>query len=422
MKFNKKILKNGLRIITVPMKDNPTVTVLVMVEAGSKYETKEINGLSHFLEHMCFKGTEKRPRAIDISRELDSIGAVYNAFTGQEYTGYYAKSDKRHLPIILDVVSDIYLHPKFDPVEIEKEKGVIIEEINMYEDIPQRKVDSVFNELVFGDQPAGWDIGGKKEVIKRMTRENFVDYREKHYVASATTIIIAGNFDEKTIHQEVEKKFANISGGKKHGKAKVVENQKKPAILVSHKKTDQAHLIIGVRAYDAYHKDQPVLNVIDSILRGGMSSRLFQKMREELGICYYVRSSNDALTDHGIFSVSAGVDVKRIGMAIDAILEEFRKLAREKVGEEELRKVKDYISGAMFLGLETSDSLSDFYGFQEILRKPLKKPEEILNEIEKVTADDILRVSKEIFKNESLNMAIVGNFKSKKPFEKSFSI
>src|SRR5574343_287559 len=207
MKFTKTILKNGLKVITVPMKDNPTLTVLVMVEAGSKYETKEINGLSHFLEHMCFKGTIKRPKAIDISRELDAIGSQYNAFTAQEYTGYYAKSDAKHFKKIFDVVSDIYLNSTFPEGEMEKEKGVIIEEINMYEDLPPRHVQDMMMELLYGDQPAGWNIAGEKKNIINMKRDDFVKYHKEHYVPSATTIVVAGKITEKQVSTEVHKIF-----------------------------------------------------------------------------------------------------------------------------------------------------------------------------------------------------------------------
>ncbi|MEI7480231.1 MAG: pitrilysin family protein, partial [bacterium] len=218
MNFKRKILSNGLRVVTVPMKDNPTVTVLVMVEAGSKYETKDINGLSHFLEHMCFKGTEKRPKASDISSELDGVGARYNAFTSTEYTGYYAKAEARHLDKVLDVISDMYLHPVFDEKEIEKEKGVICEEINMYEDLPQRKVEEVFNELLYGDQPAGWSIAGTKDVVRKMTREDFVKYRGKNYLPKATTLVVSGNFDEKTIIKKITTAFKGMPEGRKQTK------------------------------------------------------------------------------------------------------------------------------------------------------------------------------------------------------------
>src|SRR5574343_451344 len=190
MKFSKKVLKNGLRVITVPMKENPTTTVLVLVEAGSKYEEKRVNGISHFLEHMCFKGTTKRQKAIDISKELDAIGSQYNAFTAQEYTGYYAKSDAKHFKKIFDVVSDIYLNSTFPEAELEKEKGVIIEEINMYEDLPPRHVQDMVMEILYGDQPAGWNIAGVKENILNMKREDFVQYKQAHYVPSATTLVV----------------------------------------------------------------------------------------------------------------------------------------------------------------------------------------------------------------------------------------
>src|ERR1035437_6720488 len=197
MKFKKTKLKNGLTIITVPMKDNPSVTVLVMVKAGSKYETKKINGLSHFLEHMCFKGTSKRPKAIDISRELDGLGAQNNAFTGQEYTGYYAKAHPKHFSKILDVISDVYLKLVCEQKEIEKEKGVIVEEINMYEDMPSRIVQDIFLEAVYGDQPAGWNIAGTKENVRKMTRKDFLKYRMENYVAKGTIILVAGDINEK---------------------------------------------------------------------------------------------------------------------------------------------------------------------------------------------------------------------------------
>src|ERR1035437_9929142 len=211
MKFSKKVLHNGLRVITVPMKDNPTVTVLVLVEAGSKYEEKKVNGISHFLEHMCFKGTIKRPKAMDISKELDALGSQYNAFTAQEYTGYYAKSDSRHFKQIFDVVSDIYLNSTFPDTEMQKEKGVIIEEINMYEDMPQRHVQDLMMQLLYGDQPAGWNIAGEKKNILNMKRNDFVNYKKQHYLPEATVLIVAGAVTEKQVMREVKKIFSVVT-------------------------------------------------------------------------------------------------------------------------------------------------------------------------------------------------------------------
>lgn len=403
-------------MITVSMKDNPTVTVLVMVEAGSKYETKEINGLSHFLEHMCFKGTEKRPKMIDISQELDTVGAQYNAFTLQEYTGYYTKADYKHLDLLLDVVSDMYLNPVFNEKEIEKEKGVIIEEINMYEDLPRRKVQEIFLRLLYGDQPAGWDIAGTKENIKSIKRGDFLDYRRKHYVPSATTVVIAGKFDEKRALNNLKKIWGGISSGKKKGKVKTKESQEKPEILLQQKDTDQTHLVLGVRSFDTYSKNNPTLRVLTTILSGGMSSRLFQKLRDEMGICYYVHAENDTYTDHGVLQVSAGLDNKRVKEGIEAIMEEFRRLKTETVSAEELKKVRQQMQGNLYLGLETSDSFAEYCGYQEVLNKPIKTPEQIIAETEAVTAEDIKKIANKIFQDKNLNLAIIGRFKDKDEF------
>ncbi|TSC84594.1 MAG: Uncharacterized protein G01um101417_125 [Parcubacteria group bacterium Gr01-1014_17] len=408
MKFSKTILPNGMRLIVVPMKDSQTVTVMALVEAGSKYETKNISGLSHFLEHMCFKGTAKRPKAIDISRELDAIGAVYNAFTSQEFTGYFAKSAKQHFGKILSVVSDIYLNPSFPAPEIEKEKGVIVEEINMYNDLPQRHVQDLFLELLYGAQPAGWNIAGTPESVRAMTRADFVAYRDKHYVSGATTMVVAGAVSEREAEEVALRAFEGMSSGKKHQKTAVVENQNTPAVRVESRKTDQTHFVLGVRTCNAYDKKLPALKVLAGLLGAGMSSRLFQKMREELGICYYVKTDNDALTDHGFFTVSAGVAPHRVEEAIGAILAEFARLRTEPLSKDELRKVKDCLIGNMYLSLESTDELAEFYGMQEILRKELKQPDEIAREIEKVESGDVQEVARLIFTPERLNFAAVG--------------
>jgi len=400
------------------MKDNPTVTVLVLVEAGSKYENKKINGISHFLEHMCFKGTSKRPKAIDISKELDSIGSQYNAFTAQEYTGYYAKSDAKHFKKIFDVVSDIYLNSTFPEIEMQKEKGVIIEEINMYEDLPPRHVQDLMMELLYGDQPAGWNIAGEKKNILNMKREDFVNYKKEHYVPKATTIVIAGKINEKIAFEEVKKVFGKIPKHKKTAKQKVKEEQQKPKILIKFKETDQTHFVLATRTFDLFNKKNAILSVLAGVLGGGMSSRLFQKLREEMGVGYYVRAYNDPYTDHGFFQVSAGVDNKRIEEVIKAILEECRKLIKEKVSEEELEKVKECLIGNMKLSLESSDDIANFYGGQELLRKKITLAEKKAEEIRKVTALQIQNLAKQIFNNNKLNLALIGPFKVEDKFLK----
>ena len=420
MKFNKTTLQNGLRVITVPMADNPSVTVLVMVQAGSKYETKENNGISHFLEHMVFKGTPSRPKASDISRELDSIGAHYNAFTSQEFTGYYAKADTRHADAILDIVSDMYLHPVFDGADIEKEKGVIIEELRMYNDLPQRHVQDVLSELIHGDQPAGWEIIGTEETIRSFARDNFVAYRNDHYVSAATTVIVAGSFDEKEMVGKIEKAFAGISSTPNKGKLPITESQDAPRLRVSFKETDQTHVAIGLRTFSLTDPRIPVTHVLSSVLGGGMSSRLFSKMRDQLGICYYIRASHDAYTDHGDLNISAGVDSSRVQEGIMGILGECERLKNEPVSDMELKKAKDYIAGTMMLELETSDSRAEFAGYQEILKHEVSGPEEIIQKVNMVTAADVQKLAQEVFVNAGLNMAVIGKFKDDSAFKEYF--
>ncbi len=418
MKFKKTILKNGLRVITVPMKDNPTATVLVLVEAGSKYETKKINGLSHFLEHMCFKGTVKRPKAIDISKELDTLGSQYNAFTAQEYTGYYAKSDARHFSRIFDVVSDIYLNSTFPGNEMQKEKGVIIEEINMYEDMPNRHVQDLIMKLLYGNQPAGWNIAGQKKNILNMKREDFIKYKKIHYLPEATTIVVAGHIEGNEVLKEIKKVFGKVPRGIKAKKLKVKEIQTKPRVLVNFKKTDQTHFVLGLRSFDVFDKKNAVLTVLAGVLGGGMSSRLFQKLREEMGVGYYVRAYNDSYTDHGVLQVSAGVDNKRIEEVIKAVLLECKKLKDRKISGEELNKVKEFLIGNMKLSLESSDDIASFYGLQELLKREVKGSEEKAGEIRKVTADQVRLLANGIFKNNKLNLALIGPFKNKSKFSK----
>ena len=408
MTFKKTVLDNGLRVITAPQPDNPAVTILVLVEAGSEYETKEINGLSHFLEHLCFKGTEKRPKAIDIAGELDGIGAFYNAFTSQEFTGYFAKAEAKHLGKILDVVSDIYLNSVFDSKEIDKERGVIIEEINMYEDLPMARVHYLFLELLYGDQPAGWNIVGEKEIIKTLTREDFIAYRKKHYLAGKTIVVVAGNINEDEAIAKVENIFTGIPTGAEIRKSKPEEHQRKPELLVKYKKSDQTHLILGVRGYDVFDKRRFTADVIGDILGGGMSSRLFQKIREEMGAAYYVGAGTEFFSDHGYLRASAGIDRQRLQEVIEAIAAEFGRLKEEPIPQTELQRVKDHLIGSLMLGLETSDDLARFYGSQEVIERKIMMPEEIARQIQAVTAEEIQEVAEDLFRDEHLNLAVIG--------------
>ena len=414
--YKKTILPNGLRIITVPMVDTKTVTVLVLVATGSKYETKKMNGISHFLEHMTFKGTKKRGAPLAIVEPLDRIGSQYNAFTGQEYTGYYAKANSRHLDLLLDIVSDITLNPKFKQEEINKERGVIIEEINMYKDNPARKIGDIWTNLLYGDQPAGWDMAGKKEIIAKLMRGDFVRYHSDHYVASKTVVIISGNIENDNIVNKIKKLFNSISNAKGKDKIPAKEFQKKPGIKVFYKKTDQTHIALGVRSYNIFDKRRYAADVLATILGGGMSSRLFQLLRDKMGAAYYVRTFSDESTDTGNLATWAGIDNRRTEEIITAILEEYKKIKSGGASAAELTKAKEHLEGSLILGIETSDELASFYGFQEILKREILKPEEVIKKIRAVTADDVWAVAQDIFKLEKLNLAIIGPYKNKEQF------
>ncbi|TAN36571.1 insulinase family protein [Patescibacteria group bacterium] len=408
MKFKKKVLPNGLRMLAVPMTDNPTVTVLVLVETGSKYETKSINGLSHFLEHMCFKGTTNRPNTSDLSKELDTLGCEFNAFTGQEFTGYYAKGKVSDFSKLIDIISDLYLNPLLKEDEIEKEKGVIVDEINMYDDMPMQKVHEVWADLLYGDQPAGWSIAGERDVVRSMSRKDFVAYRKAHYVASATTVVVSGNIDTSTAFKEITKKFKGISTSKKSGKKKTRDTQSGPQVALKFKETDQTHFILGVRSFPVYDKRNPIISVLGGVLGSGMSSRLFRKIRDEMGVGYYVRAGNSTSTDSGYFAVSAGVANDRLGEVLRAVMEEFENLKNNIVPADELAKVKEHLVGMMYLSLESSDELAEYYGTQEVMRREMRTPKERERLIRAVTGEDVQKMARKIFTEKNLNLALIG--------------
>lgn len=419
--YTKHTFSNGLRLVTAPMKNTKAVTILVLVGAGSNYETKDINGISHFLEHMFFKGTKKRPNTLAIAETLDRVGGQYNAFTGREYTGYWAKVDVKHLHLALDWVSDIFLNSKLEPQEIEREKGVIIEEINMYLDTPIEHISDLWEELLYGNQPAGWPVIGKKEVIAKIKRENFINYLKEHYLAKKTVVIVAGQLDKiksASWRTKIKNYFSKINIGKSEAKKKVIEKQKKPGILVHYKKTDQTHFYLGTRAYNIFDERKYALGLLAVILGGNMSSRLWIRVREREGLAYYISTSAEAYTDHGYLATRAGVDNNRAERAIEIILNEYKKISNRKITPQELKKAKDYIKGATILGLESSDAVASFVGGQEILTDKILTPEEKFAKIETVTVDDIYRVAKDIFRPAKLNLALIGPFKNKNKFKK----
>jgi predicted Zn-dependent peptidase len=428
-KFSKKTLKNGLRYLFIPMKETQTMLAMVLVATGTDYESKKENGLAHFLEHMCFKGTTKRPTAKSIALEFDTIGADYNAFTSRGLTGYFARAHKKHASHIFDIVSDVYLNSTFPQEEIEKEKGVVIQEINMYADDPHSRVSKLATHLLYGDQPAGWEILGTKESVLSFTKADLTKYRKSQYDAKNTLVVIAGNFDQKSIEAEIKKAFGKMPTGKKNTRAKTSVNQSAPQAAIDTRKTDQTHLILTFRAYGYekggiaskikdVQKKVSALRTVTTALGGGMSSRLFQKMREELGICYYVGSSASLRPDAGNLVISAGVANDRVKEALEGIMNEVRRFKEEGISLDELKKVKEYRLSGLVLHLETTEDFADFYGKEEILRDKITTEDEVSKHIEAVKKEEVDTVVKEVFSANGANLAITGPFgeKDKKAF------
>lgn len=419
MNYHHFTLKNGLQAVVIPVKEVESATTMVLVGAGSRYEDTTNSGISHFLEHMAFKGTKKRPTAMEISSLIDGAGAESNAFTGKEYTGYYIKSAANRVDLSLDILSDMIENLLLDPKEIDKERGVILEEINLYEDTPPRKIGDVFESLLYGDTPMGWDIAGNKDIIKKITQKDFRSYMQKLYSASNMLIIVAGKVDLEEMKAKIEKYFSTHKTFKTIEAPKITENQKKAAVSIKYKKTEQAHFALGVRTVGLPdEKDRYPLSVLSSILGGGMSSRLFHEVREKRGLAYYVRTVADSYADCGYLSTFAGVDPKRIDEAITVVVEEYKKIANDgEITQEELTKAKEYNKGHFVLELEDTRSVAMFYGSTLLLEKKLENPNVVIEKTDAVTMEDIKRVINKYLSN-PLNLAIIGDFKDSERFEK----
>jgi predicted Zn-dependent peptidase len=411
-------LKSGLRVLTIPQKNTRTVTVLVLVGTGSKYEEKRVSGISHFLEHMFFKGTKKRPTPLEIASPVENVGGIFNAFTSQDLTGYYIKVDAFHLDLALDMVADIFLNSLLPSREIAKEKGVVIEEINMRKDTPMVHAADLMERFLYGDQPAGWDVAGKKETVLSLSRSDLVSYVQSQYVAENTLVCVAGNMNDKKVKEKVSTLFSSISQKKFKDKLDVKEFQRKPEVLLEYRKTDQTHLALAARGYNLFHKDRFAQDIMAAILGGGMSSRLFMEVREKHALAYYISSSSEANPDTGFLATFAGVKNENADKAVQVIAKEYRKLAEKRVGRKELRNAKDRLKGKMALSLESSDAKAEFYGVQEILENRFFTPEQLYDRIEAVSGADIQRVAKDMFSASNLNLVVLGPFKEKSGFEK----
>ncbi len=414
--FEKAVLPNGLRVVTAPMPQAKSVACFVMLAAGSRYETRETNGIAHFAEHMFFKGTERRPSARDIAGEIDSIGGEFNAFTSKEYTGYYVKCAAEHRDVALDVLVDMLRHSKFDPDEIEREKGVIVEEMNMYYDTPRDYVEGVYDELLYDDTPLGWDIIGTKETVRAATRETFLAYLDRWYRAPRMVAGIAGAVGDDLVPR-LEELLGDVHDGGDGRPDAAGWEQSEPRVKLHSKQSDQAHVRIGVHSYPMSHPDRYTLALLATALGGGMSSRLFTEVRERRGLAYYIYGHNMGYTDTGTLYAQGGVDIGRIDEAVRTIVREFARIAAEPLEPAELEKARSFAKGRLILSLEDPKGMILFGLRGEVLEERLREPDEVLGGFDAVTLEDVQRVAQDIIRENRLNLALIGPFDDEERFE-----
>ncbi len=414
--FSVQRLKSGLPVLTAPTDGTAAVTVLVFAGAGSRYEVQKNRGISHFLEHMFFKGGKTYTDAAAVSMAIDSVGGDFNAFTGKEYAGYYVKVDASHVELACSVLSDMLLHATFPTHEIEKERGVIIEEYRMYQDTPMYQAGWDFETLVYGDQPLGWDTIGTEELIRSVTQEDFMRHKNELYTPDNLVVTFAGKIDEAKAMALGKEHFGAI-GGKKAMEFKPVTKHTGKRVALTTKQTEQAHLVLGVESVSSLDEDHFAQKLLAVILGGSMSSRMFLRIREARGLCYYISTSTDNYLDTGLLSTRAGVDQSRLHEAISAIRHEYDVCAKDGITKDELRRAKDYLKGKITLSMEDSEERAHFFGKQQLLYPKTRDLTEYFEKIEAVTSEQINKLSSRILTKENLRLVVIGKENDEKKLE-----
>jgi predicted Zn-dependent peptidase len=422
MKYVKKNLPNGLTVIEVPSSDAESVVVDFFVKTGSRSETAKENGISHFLEHFLFKGSKKYPSAMAISEAVDAIGGEMNANTGKEHTQFYIKAASKHLPLIFEILTDMVQNPLLDKEEMEREKGVIVEEINMYKDMPMAEIDNVLERTMWPGQALGRDIAGTKQTVTKFDRAMFLDYISRHYQTANMVLGVSGKYNKGQLNQLIKKHWQAYPKKRFYGWDKVRDRQSRPRINIEYKDTKQAHLALGFKGFAYGDSRNAAQSVLASILGGGMSSRLFTEVREKRGLGYYVRSSPGNYQDTGSFTVSAGVQVDKITDALQVILDELKKIKDISVGEKEIQKAKEYIKGKAILALEDNQVRLDWFLERAAFYKKIEAPEEVFKRIDAVTSSDVKKAARDLFQNKKMTLAVIGPYKSSKNFQRFLKI
>jgi predicted Zn-dependent peptidase len=406
--LHRAVTPAGLRLLVAPMKGTGAVTFFLAVRTGSRNETPDVFGVSHFLEHLVFKGSRKRPTTRAISQAIDGVGGEINAFTSKEWTAFYAKAASQHCALIVDVVSDMVLHPLLKAEEIDRERGVIIEEINMYEDTPMRSIGDVFEETLYGRHTLAHTITGPKQIIASVPQAAIGAYLRRQYHARSVVAVLAGNVEPRQGLSLLRKALRACPPGRARPAAPFTRQWGRERVRVKTKKTDQTHVVIGAPGVPFLHPDRPALDLLATILGGGMSSRLFLEVRERRGLAYAVRTSPEHCVDTGYVATQAGVDSTKLREACAVIVDEHVRLREVRVGAAELKKAREFLKGKLLLTLEASDDVAQFVALQELMTNRILSPDDVFRLLDAVTPADIRRVARQYVHPRRLRLVAIG--------------
>jgi predicted Zn-dependent peptidase len=414
-------LVSGARIVTVELPDRPSVSLAALFRVGSRYETDAEAGVSHFLEHMFFKGSQKYGSAKAIAEAIEGVGGVLNAGTEKELTMFWARVPKTKAPLAVDVLGDMLFRPLIEQEELEKERLVVLEEIRMYQDSPQDHVHSLFEQITWPNHPLGRDVAGTEASVRGLTKDHLLQYLDRHYLLRNLVITVAGPLSHRQAIELIEPHLRpRGNGAAPPDFLPSAANGQRPHVLLKSKKTEQAHLCLGVHAPSYMDKDRFIIDILNTVLGEGMSSRLFLEVRERLGLAYDVHSWVNKLYDTGVLGIYAGTEPRQAARAVAAIVAQLRRLCEEPVSEAELTKAREFYKGRLLLQMESTSTVATWYGGQEALMGTIQAVEDTMAQIDAVTAEDLLRVARELF-SESLQLAAIGPFRSEAPFLKQIA-
>ena len=408
--YTKTVLDNGLRVITSTMPHSRSVCLAILVGAGSCYESEEEAGISHFAEHLFFKGTQRRPTSKEITQDIEGVGGIINAGTDKELTIFWCKVAKPHFPIALDVLSDLLLNSRFDNKEIERERGVISEEINMNLDLPQQRISMLIDELLWPEQPLGREVIGYKETVSSLTREQLLNYVARRYMPNNTVLSIAGNIQHEEAMAQIEPLFNKWAAGELITGYITDDKQTEARLRIEPKDIEQAHLCLAVHGFSRSHPQRFTIDLFNTVLGGGMSSRLFTEIREHRGLAYDIHSYTEHFLNSGSFAIYAGVDPEKIETAVAAILEETSQI-KQGITASELTRAKELSKGRLYLRFEDSQNVALWYGGQEILTQQILDIDDVISIVDAITIDELKEVAKEILTESGLNLAVIGPIK-----------